>query len=173
MPDYIRSWRPGGTFFFTVNLLERRGNDLLVRHIDALREAVRVTRAERPFEIVAWVVLPDHMHAIWSLPESDSDNATRKTWTRASQRIERDGHTTFGGYWLSALSGPSTAVRTIFSRKSIKSIYVLKRPSCSRLRQKAAGRDDKWREPPRRLTATQQYVVRFRWRVACPQLHLA
>jgi REP element-mobilizing transposase RayT len=168
MPDYIRSWRPGGTFFFTVNLLERRGNDLLVRHIEALRDAVRVTREERPFEIVAWVVLPDHMHAIWSLPERDSDYATRRTWTRARQRIERDGRTTFGGYWLFALSGPSTAVRTNFSRKSIKSIYVLKRPSRSRLRQKAAGRVDKRREPPRHLKATQRSDVRFRWPVACP-----
>ena len=87
MPNYIRDWRPGGTFFFTVNLLERRGNDLLVRHIDALRDAVRVTRAERPFEIVAWVVLPDHMHAIWSLPESDSDYATR--WAAIKARFSK------------------------------------------------------------------------------------
>ncbi len=49
---------PGGTYFFTVNLLERRRT--LVRHIGALREAVRVTRREQPFHIDAWVVLPDH-----------------------------------------------------------------------------------------------------------------
>jgi REP element-mobilizing transposase RayT len=46
-----------------MNLLERR-SDLLVRHIDSLREAVRRTRRERPFHIDAWVVLPEHMHCI-------------------------------------------------------------------------------------------------------------
>jgi len=62
MPDYRRYRVPGGTYFFTVNLLERR-LDTLVRHIDILREAVRKTRRERPFHIDAWVVLPDHMHS--------------------------------------------------------------------------------------------------------------
>jgi putative transposase len=38
MPNYRRAWHPGGTYFFTVNLLERSGNDLLVRHIDHLRD---------------------------------------------------------------------------------------------------------------------------------------
>jgi hypothetical protein len=51
MPDYRRRRVPGGTCFFTINLLERRA-DLLVRHIDALREAVRRTRRERPFHKV-------------------------------------------------------------------------------------------------------------------------
>jgi REP element-mobilizing transposase RayT len=50
MPNYRRYRVPGGTYFFTVNLLERR-QDTLVRHIDALREAVRKTRRERPFHI--------------------------------------------------------------------------------------------------------------------------
>jgi putative transposase len=70
MPDYRRVWVPGGTYFFTVNLLERR-LDTLVRHIDALREAVRVTRRQRPFHIDAWVVLPDHLHCVWTLPPGD------------------------------------------------------------------------------------------------------
>jgi REP element-mobilizing transposase RayT len=47
----------GGTYFFTVNLLERR-LDTLAQYIDVLREAVRVTRRERPFYIDAWVVRP-------------------------------------------------------------------------------------------------------------------
>ena len=76
MPDY-RRWRvPGGTYFFTINLLERR-SDLLGRHIDALREAVRRTRREQPFHIDAWVVLPEHMHCIISLPEGDDDFSNR------------------------------------------------------------------------------------------------
>jgi len=80
MPNYRRDWTPGGTWFFTVNLLERRRNDLLVRHFDLLRCSVAVERGRRPFSVVAWVVLPDHMHWIWSLPEGDADYATR--WRR-------------------------------------------------------------------------------------------
>ena len=76
MPDYRRVRVPGGTYFFTINLLERR-SDLLVRHIDALREAVGRTRRERPFRIDAWVVLPDHMHCVITLPEGDDDFSNR------------------------------------------------------------------------------------------------
>ena len=76
MPDYRRVRVPGGTYFFTINLLERR-SDLLVRHIDALREAVRRTRRERPFRIDAWVVLPDHMHCIIRLLDGDDDFSNR------------------------------------------------------------------------------------------------
>jgi putative transposase len=72
MPDYRRNRVPGGTYFFTVNLLDR-GSRLLVTHIDALRGAVRRVRARAPFQIDAWVVLPDHMHCLWTLPEGDAD----------------------------------------------------------------------------------------------------
>src|SRR5258708_33601127 len=72
MPDYRRNRVPGGTFFFTVNLLDRRSN-LLVTNIDALRDAVRRVRARAPFHIDAWVVLPDHMHCLWTLPQDDAD----------------------------------------------------------------------------------------------------
>jgi putative transposase len=76
MPNYRRNFLPGGTFFFTVNLLERN-RDLLVRHVDVLREAVRTVRAAQPFEIVAWVVLPEHQHCIWTLPPGDTDYPER------------------------------------------------------------------------------------------------
>lgn len=62
--------------FFTVALADRRG-DLLVREVERLRGAVRATRTERPFRIDAWVVLPDHLHAVWTLPEGDGDFSTR------------------------------------------------------------------------------------------------
>ncbi|SMF38696.1 REP-associated tyrosine transposase [Pseudogulbenkiania subflava] len=76
MANY-RRWRvPGGTYFFTVTLLER-GSGLLVEQIEALREAVRRTRAERPFHIDGWVVLPDHLHCMITLPPGDDDFANR------------------------------------------------------------------------------------------------
>jgi len=75
--DYRRVWHQGGTYFFTVNLLQRKGNDLLVRYIQPLREAVKVVKARHPFEIHAWVVLPEHFHCVIELPPDDADYATR------------------------------------------------------------------------------------------------
>jgi len=76
MPDYRRIRVPGGSYFFTVNLLERNSH-LLVTHIERLREAVRKVRRQRPFHIDAWVVLPDHLHAVWTLPSHDADYSGR------------------------------------------------------------------------------------------------
>ncbi len=73
MPDYRRAWCLGGTYFFTVNLLQRHGNDLLVRHIDTLRGIVKSVRARHPFLIHGWVVLPEHLHCVIELPPGDGD----------------------------------------------------------------------------------------------------
>lgn len=77
MPNYRRIWTPGGTWFFTVNLLERHNNALLTQHIDVLRSAVARTRANHPFLIHAWVVLPDHLHCVIELPPGDADFSLR------------------------------------------------------------------------------------------------
>jgi putative transposase len=82
MSRYIRPKVPGASVFFTVNLADR-GARTLVEHVDALREAVRATKAERPFRIDAWVVLPDHMHAVWTLPEGDADYSVRMAAIKA------------------------------------------------------------------------------------------
>ncbi len=66
----------GATVFFTVALADR-SSDVLVRHVNVLRDAVRVTQSERPFVIDAWVVLPDHFHCVLTLPENDADYSTR------------------------------------------------------------------------------------------------
>jgi putative transposase len=76
MPNYIRAFIPGGTFFFTVNLLERRRR-LLTEYIDDLRTVFADARRRRPFTIDAIVVLPDHLHSVWTLPEGDSDFSAR------------------------------------------------------------------------------------------------
>ena len=77
MPDYRRAWHPGGTYFFTVNLLQRHGNDLLTRHHEVLRETVKSVRQRHPFVIHGWVVLPNHLHGVIELPSNDADFATR------------------------------------------------------------------------------------------------
>ncbi len=79
MVEYRRNCVPGGTFFFTATLRDRRSS-ALVDHIDILRDAIRQARSERPFDIDAIVVLPDHLHAIWTLPEGDSNFSAR--WRR-------------------------------------------------------------------------------------------
>lgn len=76
MTAYHRHYVPGGTYFFTVALAER-SRRLLVDHIDLLRGSFRQVKAAHPFEIVAIVILPDHLHSVWTLPEGDSDYSTR------------------------------------------------------------------------------------------------
>ena len=93
MPEYRRNRLPGATYFFTVNLLGRH-SDLLAVNIEILREAVRQVRRRRPFPIDAWVVLPDHMHALWTLPEGDSDfpgrwRAIKSAFSKSLPNIEQ------------------------------------------------------------------------------------
>jgi putative transposase len=94
MPDYRRPVVRGATVFFTVALQER-GSRLLVERVGLLREAVRVTRAERPFRVEAWVVLPDHLHCVWTLPEGDADYSAR--WgaikARFTKAVKAEGWT--------------------------------------------------------------------------------
>lgn len=93
MPNYRRAFIKGGCYFFTVNLLDRKSR-LLVEHIDTLRSAVRDTRQRFPFEIDAMVILPDHIHAVWTLPEGDSNFSVRWRWikirfSRSIPKVER------------------------------------------------------------------------------------
>ena len=86
MSNYLRPIQPGASIFFTVTLAQR-GSELLVAEIEALRQAVRQTRFERPFGINAWVVLPDHLHCVWTLPPGDADYANR--WRIIKARVSR------------------------------------------------------------------------------------
>jgi putative transposase len=85
--SYTRVRVPGGCYFFTVNLAQRHENDLLVRHIAELRAAFRRTRVDRPFAVEGMVVMPEHLHCIWRLPEGDADFSTR--WYLIKSRFSR------------------------------------------------------------------------------------
>ncbi len=76
MSRYRRLKIEGGLFFFTLALADR-GSDLVVRHIERVRGAYAAVQERRPFETVAICILPDHVHAIWQLPEGDADYAWR------------------------------------------------------------------------------------------------
>jgi putative transposase len=79
MVRYRRNLVPGGTYFFAVTLADRRSR-VLVDNIDALRAAFRTTRQERPFTVDAIVVLPEHLHTLWTLPDGNADFSGR--WWR-------------------------------------------------------------------------------------------
>ncbi|HET7649354.1 MAG TPA: transposase [Gammaproteobacteria bacterium] len=73
---YRRALVPGGTYFFTVNLADRRA-DLLVRHIEEFRQVLGKVKRLHPLYLVAMAVMPDHLHTIWRLPEGDADYPMR------------------------------------------------------------------------------------------------
>jgi len=77
MSEYRRASVPGGTYFFTVNTF-RRGKFLTQEPFrNALRDGIETARASMPFVIVAWVLLPEHLHCVWRLPEGDTDFSKR------------------------------------------------------------------------------------------------
>jgi putative transposase len=82
MSRYRRAYVEGGLFFFTVTLANR-SSDVLVRHIGRLRRIYTSVRERHPFQTVAICVLPDHLHAVWSLPPSDADFALRCSLIKA------------------------------------------------------------------------------------------
>jgi putative transposase len=77
----------GGTFFFTVVLADR-SSALLVQHIECLRQVYRVVRSRLPFATDAICILPDHLHAIWTLPNGDADFASR--WSQIKAGFSRE-----------------------------------------------------------------------------------
>jgi putative transposase len=87
MVHYRRNRIEGASYFFTATLRDRR-SDVLLRHVSALRAAFRAARDVRPFSIDAIVVLPEHLHTIWTLPADDHDyparwKAVKSGFTRA------------------------------------------------------------------------------------------
>ena len=86
MVQYRRNFVAGGTYFFTAGLWDRR-KTLLVDHVDLLRQAFMFARQQKPFRIDAIVVLPDHLHALWTLPPEDADFSGR--WRTIKSRFSR------------------------------------------------------------------------------------
>jgi putative transposase len=105
MAHYRRADVPGGTFFFTLVTYERR--PLLTTDVArrVLRDAIEQVRSRRPFEINGFVLLPDHLHTIWTLPSGDTDYPTR--W--------RQIKTLFTRGWLAAggTEGPVSVARAV------------------------------------------------------------
>lgn len=86
MPRYRRWFVPGGTYFFTVNLI-RRDSRLLTEYVQELRRSYADAAKRQPFKTIAVCVLPNHMHCIWTLPAGDSDFPGR--WRRIKTGFSR------------------------------------------------------------------------------------
>ena len=90
MSNYRRLYIPGGTYFFTLVADGRRPLLAADERVEAFRYALRYVQARRPFTVVAGVILPDHLHVLWTLPAGDADFSTR--WqmvkTAFSRRVD-------------------------------------------------------------------------------------
>ena len=93
MPEYRRAKEPGATYFFTVVTFKRQKFLCEPESRNILRSAIKKVKGTYPFLIEAWVLLPEHLHCIWTLPEGDSDYSTRwavikKEFTKRITRIK-------------------------------------------------------------------------------------
>jgi len=91
MPKYKRAYRKGGTFFFTLVTFNRRKFLTNPDCRQILRNAVNFVRQDRPFTIDAWVLLPEHIHCVWTLPLNDTDYSTR--WNLIKSRFSKNAKT--------------------------------------------------------------------------------
>jgi putative transposase len=100
MSEYRRAYVPGGTFFFTVKTFERRPILTEEPYRATLRLAIDDVRKRLPFQSIAWVLLPDHLHTVWKLPEADANFSLR--WSLIKQSVTRQPgdwpFSTFHGY---------------------------------------------------------------------------
>ena len=87
MPEYRRAKTPGGTYFFTVNTYRRQPILTIWEVRQALRSGIQKAKQTLPFEIEAWVLLPDHLHTIWTLPKEDANYAAR--WAIIKREVSK------------------------------------------------------------------------------------
>ena len=115
MSRYRRDSTPGGTWFFTVVTQNRRPIlcDEAVRA--ALHDAIVLTRVNWPFRIDAWVLLPDHLHCIWTLPDGDADFPTR--WNLIKRRTSAALKVTYFNAGMMTPSKTSRRELTFWQRR--------------------------------------------------------
>jgi len=91
MSHYRRAYIPGGIYFFTVVTLDRVPIFINEERVEVLRQAFRKVMAVRPFQINAMVVLPEHLHCIWQMPDGDADYSSR--WREIKKAASRQINT--------------------------------------------------------------------------------
>ena len=88
MPEYRRIRTKGATYFFTVVAYQRQRILCLRKSLEAMQRVFADVASRLPFRTDAWVILPDHMHVVWTLPEGDSDYSTR--WDILKKDLTKD-----------------------------------------------------------------------------------
>lgn len=86
-PQYRRAKAEGATYCFTVVAHRRRPVLCLPESLDAVKYVFRNVAQGRPFRVDAWVVLPDHLHCVWAMPEGDSDYSVR--WSLVKKELTK------------------------------------------------------------------------------------
>lgn len=92
MSNYRRAYIPGGIYFFTVVTFDRAPIFINEGRVEVLRQAFRKVMAAHPFQVDAMVVLPEHLHCIWRMPEGDADYSSR--WREIKKAASRQISTT-------------------------------------------------------------------------------
>jgi len=110
MVRFRRNHVPGGTYFFTVTLHDRKSR-VLIDHIGLLRRAFREVLGAQPFQTDAIVVLPEHLHAVLTLPENDSATASIFGWAASGVSPTRP--------WCSAARGGADAALQTFGADEV------------------------------------------------------
>lgn len=115
MPNYRRSCVPGGTYFFTVVTYNRRPQFMAEEARSILREAISRVRNDHPFRVDGFCLLPDHIHAIWTLPEDDSNYSQR--WAGIKSHFSRRFRQAVGEYAKPAGSRFGRGEVTVWQRR--------------------------------------------------------
>ena len=117
---YRRANEKGGTYFFTVVTIKRIKIFTDPNNVDLLRSAIKEVMQKHPFKINAFVLLPDHLHCIWSLPQQDSDFSTR--WRLIKSCFSRNfDHSNVG--WVSYLN-PTYSLITKIRIRQLKLVVI-------------------------------------------------
>jgi putative transposase len=109
MQQYRREWLPGATYFFTVNTHRRQALLTNPTFYQALKSAIRDVKRIYPFDIEAFVLIPDHLHCIWKLPENDADYSRR--WRIIKRKVSQ--------HCIAHLYGGTTESRTKRREKNL------------------------------------------------------
>lgn len=115
MPEYRRSFLPGGTYFFTVVTHERRPILSADQSRMCLRRAISDVKIKSPFDLVAFVLLPDHLHTIWTLPKGDRDYSIRMA--RIKEGFTRHYLRTGGDEGMMTASRSGRRERAVWQRR--------------------------------------------------------
>ena len=115
MPRYLRPRTAEGTFFFTVVTFGRRKILTLNMSRQILSAAIKEVQAQYPFFIEAWVLLPEHIHAIWTLPDGDTDYSKR--WGLIKAKFSKEGKAIFHAEQFSNPSRVKRRETTIWQRR--------------------------------------------------------